>query len=55
MGEKERQKNVKFDVEDDFEGGEFINGEFLYQNKKRKRKQTENNRIYGVFAENSGK
>jgi len=55
MGEEERQKNVRFDVQDEFEGGEFINGEFFYQNKKRKRKQTDNDRVYGVFAGNSGK
>lgn len=49
----EEQHNERFDVDNDFEGGEWIGGEFFYRNKRQKRQQTEEDRIYGVFAENS--
>lgn len=49
----EEQHNDRFDVDNDFEGGEWIGGEFFYRNKRQKRQQTEEDRIYGVFAENS--
>jgi len=35
------------------EGGEFIGGEFYYRKKRSKRQQTEEDRLYGVFAEGS--
>ncbi len=49
----EEQHNERFDVDNDFEGGEWIDGEFYYKNKRQKRQQTAEDRIYGVFAENS--
>ena len=49
----EEQHNERFDVENDFEGGEWIGGEFFFRNKRQKKQQTEDDRIYGVFAENS--
>lgn len=49
----EEQHNERFDVDNDFEGGEWIGGEFFYRNKRQKKQQTEEDRIYGVFAENS--
>lgn len=40
----------------DYEGGEFLDdtGELVYRNKRQKRQQTAEDRIYGVFADNSG-
>ena len=41
----------RFDVENDFEGGQWIGGEYFYKNKRQKRQQTEEDRLYGIFAE----
>lgn len=41
----------RFDVDNDYEGGQWIGGEFFYEKKRKKRQQTEEDRIYGVFAE----
>ena len=48
------QEYERFDVDNDFEGGEFVDGEFYFQNKRRKRAQSKEDQLYGVFAENSG-
>ncbi|RMZ55450.1 hypothetical protein APUTEX25_003574 [Auxenochlorella protothecoides] len=47
----DEQENDRFDVDNDYEGGEFIEGEYFYRNKRFKKQQTAEDRIYGVFAE----
>lgn len=49
----EEQHLDRFDVDNDFEGGEWIGGEYFHRGKRQKRQQTAVDRIYGVFAENS--
>jgi len=49
----DQQDYERFDVDNDYEGGEWIGGEFYFRNKRQKRQQTEDDRIYGVFAEGS--
>jgi tuftelin-interacting protein 11 len=44
------QDNDRFDVDNDYEGGEWIEDEFFYRNKRKKRSQTRDDQIYGVFA-----
>ena len=43
----------RFNVENDFEGGQWIGGEFFFSNKRQKRQQTADDRLYGVFADGS--
>ena len=45
------QDYERFDVDNDYEGGEWVEDEFFYRNKRRKRSQTRDDQIYGVFAE----
>ncbi len=47
----DEQENDRFDVDNDYEGGEYIEGEYFYRNKRFKKQQTAEDRIYGVFAE----
>jgi tuftelin-interacting protein 11 len=49
----EYQHFERFDVENDFEDGQFINGEFYHAGKKRRKVQSKEDQIYGVFAEDS--
>eukprot|EP00200_Dunaliella_tertiolecta_P006438 CAMPEP_0202339820 /NCGR_PEP_ID=MMETSP1126-20121109/1516_1 /ASSEMBLY_ACC=CAM_ASM_000457 /TAXON_ID=3047 /ORGANISM="Dunaliella tertiolecta, Strain CCMP1320" /LENGTH=867 /DNA_ID=CAMNT_0048930421 /DNA_START=98 /DNA_END=2701 /DNA_ORIENTATION=- len=49
----EEQQRERFDLDNDYEGGEFIGGEFYYRKKRSKRQQTEEDRLYGVFADGS--
>jgi tuftelin-interacting protein 11 len=42
-----------FNLDNDFEDGQWINGEFFYTREKRKRKPTKEELIYGVFGESS--
>jgi len=44
------QDNDRFDVDNDYEGGEWIEDEFFYRNKRKKRSQIRDDRIYGIFA-----
>ena len=46
----EEQEYEAFNVDDDFEGGEWIDGEYYYKSKRRKRGQTKDEQIYGIFA-----
>lgn len=54
LHDDDEQRNERFDVEADFEGGEWIGGEFFHRGKKQKRQQTAEDRLYGIFAEDSG-
>lgn len=44
-------ENMEFSYDQDFEGGQWIQGEFYYKAQKRGRTQTEDERLYGAFAE----
>ncbi|KAK1269302.1 hypothetical protein QJS04_geneDACA015165 [Acorus gramineus] len=43
----------RFAMDDDFEGSQYINGEYYYRNSKEKRRQTKDNSLYGVFVGSS--
>ena len=50
----EEQHYERLDMDADYEGGEFIGGEFFHRGKRQRKQQTAEERIYGVFAEDSG-
>lgn len=37
-------------MDNDYEGGEWVEDEFFYRNKRKKRSQTRDDQIYGIFA-----
>ncbi|XP_019182507.1 PREDICTED: septin and tuftelin-interacting protein 1 homolog 1-like [Ipomoea nil] len=43
-------KLVQFIMENDFDNGEWIGGEFYYSNRKEKRVRTKDDVLYGIFA-----
>jgi hypothetical protein len=49
----EFQHFERLDAEGDFEGGQWIGGEFVYSKRKKKAQQTEDDRLYGVFQGSS--
>lgn len=49
----EFQHHEKLSADTDFEGGQWIGGEFFYTQRKAKRQQTEEDRLYGVFQGSS--
>jgi tuftelin-interacting protein 11 len=49
----EEQHFDKFDVDNDYEGLQWIGGEAFFKAKRQKRQQTKDDQLYGVFADNS--
>ena len=49
----EYQHFERLDADGDFEGGQWIGGEFVYSKRKKKAQQTEDDRLYGVFQGSS--
>ena len=47
----EKQNYERFDLNNDYEGGEWVGDEYFYRNKKQKHQQTAEDRLYGVFAD----
>ena len=41
----------RFDLENDFEGGQWIGNEYFYGRKKRKRQQTKDEQLYGYDSD----
>lgn len=46
----EDERFVRLNVDDDYEGGQWIGGEFFYRSKRQKTAQTKDQKILGVFA-----
>ena len=47
----EEQQYERFDMDNDFEEGSFIDGEFIYGRKRQKKAQTKDDQLYGIFAD----
>lgn len=49
MNEDQQYEGLHMD--NDYEGGEWINGEFFYTKKRKRDAQTKEEKLYGVFAD----
>eukprot|EP00897_Mesotaenium_endlicherianum_P010003 jgi/Mesen1/9030/ME000565S08352 len=47
----ENQNPMKFGMDEDYEGGQWIAGEYFFSKKKEKRRQTKDDSLYGIFNE----
>ena len=47
----EKQHYERFDLDNDYQGGQWVGDEYFYRNKKQKHQQTAEDRLYGVFAD----
>lgn len=52
-GGDEEPQPERFDMDNDYEGGKWVDGEFYYKSKRQKRVQTRDDQLYGVFADDS--
>ena len=43
--------NERFDMNNDYEGGQWIDGEYFYTNKRQKTVQTREDQLYGVWGD----
>ncbi len=50
---EEDQQYERFDMDNDFEGGQWVGGEYFYTEKKRNRRQTKEEHLYGYESEQS--
>jgi tuftelin-interacting protein 11 len=50
---EEDQNYERFDMNNDYEGGEWIGGEFFYSKKREKRRQTKEEHLYGYESDAS--
>ena len=58
--DEDEQNRMRFTDQDDFTGGQWINGEYYYEEQKQGRHQSKSQQLYGIFAgdsddESSGK
>ncbi|CAL8461887.1 g1418 [Coccomyxa elongata] len=50
---EEDQQYERFDMDNDYEGGQWIGDEYFYTERKRKRRQTQEEHLYGYESEQS--
>lgn len=43
--------NERFDMNNDYEGGQWIDGEYFYTNKRQKTMQTREDQLYGIWGD----
>lgn len=43
--------NERFDMNNDYEGGQWIDGEYFYTNKRQKTVQTREDQLYGIWGD----
>lgn len=50
----DEENGMRFGWENDFEGGQWIDGEFYYESVKKKKKMSKEEQLYGVFLDEEG-